>query len=435
METTTRARNVNGQAALPADSAVGQPESAPREIIGRLLAPTNGTAAPERTEEAPPTAPRAPLAVFCHEAPDSYVGGHVAHVVRALARRGAVVHLFSRHAFDLADAGAVVHVVGGTDEGDAVEQAQDYVRRAGNAFLETFPPGAGPVRLIGYEWSAAPVLSLLRGLRNLDYVFSTHALERQRSDGSSPLAQKIEEIEQTALREARSVLLHDPATAELARASVPECAERVTQALELFPVWDFEADLDPGTIKARYEIGPLDPVILYVGDLNERYGPDLVLKAMPAILRNHPQARLVVVGDGDLFWSLRVYARYLLLEHAVRMVGHLQGQPLHELIQAADMVVVPSRESTPWWTIQAAWAGRRPVVTTHGNAPALTAHEQDAVLVYPSENSVVWGVERVLFDADLREALGRNGRQKLDERFGWGALAAQVEELAGVAAR
>ena len=58
METTTRARNVNGQAALPADSAVEQPESAPREIIGRLLASVNGTAVPERTEEAPPIAPR-----------------------------------------------------------------------------------------------------------------------------------------------------------------------------------------------------------------------------------------------------------------------------------------------------------------------------------------------------------------------------------------
>ena len=81
----------------------------------------------------------------------------------------------------------------------------------------------------------------------------------------------------------------------------------------------------PGAIKARYQVGPVDPTILYVGDLDTRYGPDVIVKAMPAILRNHKQARLIVVGDGDLLWPLRVYSRYLLLDYAVRLVGHLDG--------------------------------------------------------------------------------------------------------------
>jgi glycosyltransferase involved in cell wall biosynthesis len=164
--------------------------------------------------------------------------------------------------------------------------------------------------------------------------------------------------------------------------------------------------------------------------LNERYGPDLLVKALPAVLKNHPQARLVVVGDGDLHWPLKVYARYLLLEHAVRLVGNVEGQALHELLQAADVIAVPSRDSTPWWPIQAAWAARRPVVATHPAAPAgLLEHERDGILVYPSENSLVWGIERILFDAGLRQAMADRGGEKLDERFGWGNVAAQVEEL------
>src|SRR5206468_4389386 len=138
---------------------------------------------------------------------------------------------------------------------------------------------------------------------------------------------------------------------------------------------DFTKDVDPGHIKARYQIGPLDPTIVFVGDLNERYGPDILVKAMPAILKNHPQARLIVVGDGQLYWPLRVYTRYLLLEHAVRLVGSVEGQALNELVQAADIIAVPSRESTPWWPIQAAWASRRPVVATHEAAPTLLEHE------------------------------------------------------------
>jgi glycosyltransferase involved in cell wall biosynthesis len=107
---------------------------------------------------------------------------------------------------------------------------------------------------------------------------------------------------------------------------------------------------------------------------------------------------------------------------------------MFELIQAADIITVPSREPTPWWPILAGWAARRPVMATHDAAKPLLEHEKDSVLVYPSENSVVWGVERILYDPELRKVIGEAGRQKLEARFGWNALAEQVEELFAPAA-
>jgi hypothetical protein len=68
-------------------------------------------------------------------------------------------------------------------------------------------------------------------------------------------------------------------------------------------------------------------------------------------------------------------------------------------------------------------------VATHDAAPGLLEHERDAVLFYPNVNSCVWGVERVLHDAEFGRAIAARGNSKLDERFGWGAVAAQVEEL------
>ena len=155
---------------------------------------------------------------------------------------------------------------------------------------------------------------------------------------------------------------------------------------------------------------------------------------MPAILKNPKQARLIIAGEGALYWPLRVYTRYLLLEHAVRLVGSVEGQAMHELVQAADVIAVPSREATPWWPILAAWAAGRPVVATHAAAPALLAHDVDSELCYPIENSCVWGIERLLYDPELGRRLTQRGLQKLDDRFGWNAVAAQVETLMGVAA-
>jgi glycosyltransferase involved in cell wall biosynthesis len=437
---TTSARDPNGEG--PATAT--EPE--PRQIIGRFLPPAEGNgvaraeetvpprAAEERPTEpspAPSAAPGRPLAVFCCEPPDSYIGGHVARIAASLAARQVPVHLFSRHPFDLPARNVVEHAVGMSLDGDSVDQASDFALRAADAFSEQFPTGSAPVAVIGYEWSAVPALELL-GERVGNTVLSLHSLERQRSDVTSELARKIATVEQTGLRLARRLLVHDPATAEVARLWVPECGERVVPARGLFPIEQFETQLDPGAIKGRYQVGPVDPTVLYVGDLDERYGPDLALKALPGVLRNNKQVRLIIVGDGHLFWPLRVYTRYLLLEHAVRLVGHIADRPLFDLVQAADVVIVPSRESTPWWPILAAWAARRPVVATHNAAPALLEHERDSVLAYPSENSLVWGIERVLYDPEMGLAVSKGGRQKLEERFGWSALAAQVEELAGL---
>jgi glycosyltransferase involved in cell wall biosynthesis len=383
-------------------------------------------------EEVPPQDTARVLALFCFDDPASDIGQWVARIGSALARKQIAVHIFSRKAFELDAAGLSIHVVGECPGDDLHAQVQEFTNRACNAFLQHFEGRFARIILLGCEWSALPALSLLHGIKQLDILWSLNSLERQRSDVSSDLSKQIEEIELRGLREAKSILVHDPATAEIAKYWVPECADRLVTARQPFPVASFDSNFDAGAIKARYQVGPVDPTILYLGDLSEQYGPDLLVKAMPGVLKNTNQARLIVVGDGGLYWPLRVFTRYLLLEHAVRLVGHVEGRALQELIQAADLIVVPSRESTPWWPIQAAWAAKRPLVATHPAAPGLVEHEQDGVLCYPSENSLVWGIERILFDAELRRTIGQKGHDKLDERFGWVIAAAQVEELLGV---
>jgi glycosyltransferase involved in cell wall biosynthesis len=375
------------------------------------------------------------LAVFCWEHPDTPIGRAVVQTVAALARRKTLVHLFAPSSFGLDLPELREHPVGDCAGDDFFGRVQEFTSRAANAFMHEFPGGSPHVTLMGYEWSGAGPLGLLRGLKNNRTLFALSSLERQRSDMTSEISKRIDELEQRSLRESQVILSQQPAVAEVAKFWVPECAARLVGARQPFPVEHFESQLDPGAVKARYQIGPVDPTILYVGDMSDRYGPDLLVKAMPAILKNHPQARLLLVGDGPTYWTLRVWSRYLLLDHAIRFPGSVVGQAMHELIASADILAVPSRDATPWWPIQAAWAARRPLVATHKAAPGLLEHERDSLLVYPAEQSIVWGVERLLFDAELGEALGQKGHAKLEERFGWNNVAEQIEELMGVPAR
>jgi glycogen(starch) synthase len=441
MTSTTLGRDGNG---APAAESAEQParehgdgthlngNGARPEVLLRLPAP--GPTGDANGKGAVPEAGQT-LAVFCFLEPDSLVGRNVARTVAALARKHVPVHLFARHDFGDAVPGATVHAVGDCPGSDLVDAAQEFTKRACNAFLQHFAGGTNHVSLLGYEWSAVPALSLLRGVKNLGGLLALDSLERQRSDMGSELSRRIAAIEHTGLREARTVLVQNPAAGEVAKYWVPECADRLVPARQPFPLDQFNAAIDPGAVKARYQVGPVDPTILYVGDLSHRYGPDLLVRALPAVLRNNKQARLIVAGDGDMLWPLKVYARYLLLEHAVRLPGSVEGRAMYELVQAADVVAVPSREPTPWWPILAAWAAKKPVLATHEAARGLVEHERDSVLCYPNENSCVWGIERVLFDADIARAIGARGQAKLEERFGWSCVADQVVELMGIAAK
>ncbi|MBY0522699.1 MAG: glycosyltransferase family 4 protein [Gemmataceae bacterium] len=388
----------------------------------------NEVKAPDSSYPGPQT-----LAIFCYDRPDSAIGRHVSRTALALAERGTAVHVFSRYDFDLTARGVCVDAVGECEGNTLIDQVHEFNSRVSNAFLKQFPVGCGPVALLGHEWSTIPTLSLLQATRNIDAILSLHSLERQRSDMTSILSRQIEEIEQLGLRQAKVVWIQEAAAGEAARQCVPECAPRITLARQAFPVHEFQTNIDVAAVKARFDVGPIDPLILYVGDFDERHAPDVVMKSVPAVLRNHSQARFVFVGDGTLFWPMRVHARYLLLEYAVRLAGHVGGTALHELIQAADVVMVPSRAPTEWWQVQAAWAAKRPVVTTHEMVGGLQLrHEHNAVLTYPHESSMVWGIERVLFDAELAKNIGEQGYQLLEQRFGWGCVAEQLEELSGL---
>jgi glycosyltransferase involved in cell wall biosynthesis len=368
-------------------------------------------------------------AIFCFEEPQSPVGQFAASAARILSSRGYAVLLFSRASLDVDLPGVVSHAIGDVESDDLVGEVRAFTLRASALFNAALPAGSENAVLIGCEWSSIPSLQILGAMRQLPSLLCLYTLERQRSDMASAISRQIEEIEIQGLHQAKAVLANGGLTVDLARKLVPDFALKISALSDVFPVENFRKPLDAGAVKAQYQIGPVDPVVLYFGVLDEDHGPDLLMKAVPFILKKHPKAHFVFVGDGPLFWMLRIYARYLNLESAVRVAGHLAGEALHELIQASDILVVPSRKPTETWPIQAAWAAGKAVIATHETAGHLITHEQNGVLIYPLSDSCAWGVDRVLTDPYLWGRTVDNGRIKLASEFGENALAEQLSQV------
>jgi glycosyltransferase involved in cell wall biosynthesis len=425
------------------------PENPAQGTAPRWLESVPKTPAPENSESPPAPEsesvhpivrkPKSPSVVarpqrtlyglICREDPAGSIAARTARVAEALAARGREVHVFCRLPIAVADTRVAVHAVGAQDNGDLIEQAMDFGRRVGEAIRQQRNGSRAQLVLIGQEWGSLPALLHMGEEPGVETMLALQSLERQRSDLGSALSQRIHELEMHGLRSVRAVLAQDEAVSAEIGKLVPECAPRVVQARNAFPVDEYALDVDPGAIKARYDVGPVDPTILFIGDLDERHGPDLLMRAMPAILKNHAQARLVVVGDGTLLWPLKVMSRYMLLDPVVRLVGHVGGRQVRELIAASDVVVVPSRVRTEDWQILSGWSAKRPVVATYQVAEGICRHEEDSVLIYGNPASVVWGIERVLFDRELGQRIAHKGHAEVVQRFGWDPVATQIESL------
>ncbi|HYF51081.1 MAG TPA: glycosyltransferase family 4 protein [Planctomycetota bacterium] len=421
----TRAEPVAKAAEIPSAPSVPAP-------------PAEQRSEPPVIKQAPPepavllprsdSGPRNTVALICYEDPGSPIAAFAARAAEGLAARGHSIHIFARKPLQVGHDKVRTHELGDPHQENLVERVHEFTHRVHSAFRQHLGNGNG-VSVLGFEWASIPSLLELVAEFRLPSALSLHSLESMRSDMTSDISKRIQEIEFSGLRQAGKLLFHDPKTAEKAAQLIPEVKDRLVAAVQPFPTHEFKGIEDAGAIKARIHVGPIDPLVLFIGDLDERHAPDVLMKAVAPVLKNNKQVRFAFVGDGTLQWPLRVHARYLLLEHAVRILGHVGGQQLFELIQAAEMICVPSRDKTEDWPILAAWAAKKPVVATHNTGTGLIQHEQNGVLVYANENSFVWGVERVLFDEVLRKKLGENGRKTLEERCGSDTVALQLEDL------
>jgi glycosyltransferase involved in cell wall biosynthesis len=192
----------------------------------------------------------------------------------------------------------------------------------------------------------------------------------------------------------------------------------------------FDYDIDPGEVKRRYAIGPLDPMILFVGRMVVQKGPDILVRAMPGLLRYHPSAKFVFAGDGHMKNEICGLAHQLGVGHALRALGDRRGRELLDLFKACDIVAVPSRNEPFGIVILEGWSAYKPVVSTRRGGPAeFVWHGVNGLHVDDNPDSVGWGLGTLLADHQHARWMGRNGRSAVDVAFSWDHIAEQTEQV------
>ena len=192
----------------------------------------------------------------------------------------------------------------------------------------------------------------------------------------------------------------------------------------------FDYAVDPGAVKGRYAIGPLDPTVLFAGRMVVQKGPDILVRAMPYVLRYYPHAKFVFAGDGHMRNEVGGLAHHLGVGHSLRLLGDRRGRELHDLFKACDVVAVPSRNEPFGIVILEGWSAHKPVVSTKRGGPAeFVWHGVNGLQVDDTPESVAWGLGTLLADHNRCRWMGRNGRAAVDAVFSWDCIAEQTEQV------
>ncbi len=173
------------------------------------------------------------------------------------------------------------------------------------------------------------------------------------------------------------------------------------------------------------------PHILFLGQLKERKGYDLLARAMPSVLAQFPTATFLFAGQnpaqaGNL---TRICSQNGSLERTV-LLGRVEEEDKVRLMRSSDCLVYPTRyESFGLPPIEAMACGCPVVATNIPVVNEMITHGVNGILVEREDPvSLAEGIIRLLKDSSLRKALVAGGYQTL-ERYAEPIQIARMEKL------
>jgi glycosyltransferase involved in cell wall biosynthesis len=168
--------------------------------------------------------------------------------------------------------------------------------------------------------------------------------------------------------------------------------------------------------------------VIAVGRLEHEKGFDRLLDAFATVSRDHSQWTLRLVGEGSLRKQLQSQADALGIDDRVTMPGWVR--PIWSELAGATIFALPSRyEGFPSALLEAMAVGVPSVAVDCESGPrAIIKHESNALLVADHRGKLAEGIQRLIEDADLRESLGRSGRDVVHD-FSWDAMVGAYEKV------
>jgi len=292
--------------------------------------------------------------------------------------------------------------------------------------------------VLAHDWLSAIAGTAIKRELNLPLVFHVHSTEKGRTLGNG--SDVVSNIERRGGQMADTIVTVSHAMKdELTELDFPQEKIRVCYNgvdPEKYSMEQVSED-EMTTVRQRYGIGDGDLMAYFVGRLTWVKGADKLIMAMPHVLRDIPNAKLVIIGLGEMQAYLERLVHDLKLQDVVKF--RFEFVPEEERIAhyaACDVAVFPSLYEPFGIVALEAMSMEKPVVVGANGINGMRetvipdGPNQCGFHVNPREPmDIAWGIVNAVRNPERKAWYGQNGRRRVLQDFSWDVIAKRTTEL------
>lgn len=287
---------------------------------------------------------------------------------------------------------------------------------ATDRLIRTFKPDV--VHAHNLFFRTTEVAAFLRMLYDIPLVTTLH-LGKAEGDGSA-LNFMVRLYESTA---GRLILQRSDCLIAVSRAVAEHVRDIVNDSQEVRVIPN---GVDTGLFYPHNN-GRKEQVVLFVGRLVPNKGPEALIRAVPEVLRRHPQAQFLMVGEGPLRNRLQNLAYSSGISRNIKFPGVRHDIP--QIMRDAALFVRPSTlEGMPLTVLEAMASGLPVVATPVGGTPEIVSDGINGYLVPVGDSAALAGTINKLLDSpSLAETMGSRGRERAVAGYSWDSVVEKTE--------
>jgi glycosyltransferase involved in cell wall biosynthesis len=171
--------------------------------------------------------------------------------------------------------------------------------------------------------------------------------------------------------------------------------------------------------------------LLFFGYIKAYKGLDILLEAMPIVLKKMPNLKLTIAGEvyGDNSVYLNIIKKHNLQNSINFHDKYISNEEVQEFFQSADVCVLPYKHATQSGIIQLSYAFGLPVIASNvGGIPEVVIEGKTGCLMPPSDvEGLALAILNFYQNFSLKESF--NHISKENEKYSWIPFIEAIEKL------
>jgi glycosyltransferase involved in cell wall biosynthesis len=209
----------------------------------------------------------------------------------------------------------------------------------------------------------------------------------------------------------------------------PEKVTRIYNGIEVDHYLPQDQNRSRERIRNEFNIEEDTLFIGAIGRLVWQKGFEFLIQAMPKVLTEFPQTKVLIAGEGPLREELEEVAERLKIKEHIIFSGFRAD--IKEILTAIDILVIPSLlEGFPMITLEGIAMAKPIIATRIDGINEQIVDGESGILIPPRDPSAIAeAIVRVITEKELAHSLGLGGRRRVEREFTVERMVSETENV------